>query len=133
MIYRRLWMFLLILAGTLLVDAQETLSIDNFRIARGETKEIAINLNNTSSVRALQVQIILPDGVKMSARPQIVQSRNGSYIDEFGEVVEAVKTLSYNQWNDGSYMVTVNADDGIPFAGTEGAVGEQKLHRPAAV
>ena len=122
MIYRRLWMFLLILAGTLLVDAQETLSIDNFRIARGETKEIAINLNNTSSVRALQVQIILPDGVKMSARPQIVQSRNGSYIDEFGEVVEAVKTLSYNQWNDGSYMVTVNADDGIPFAGTEGAV-----------
>ena len=122
MIYRRLWMFLLILAGTLLVDAQETLSIDNFRIARGETKEIAINLNNTSSVRALQVQIILPDGVKMSARPQIVQSRNGSYIDEFGEVVEAVKTLSYNQWNDGSYMITVNADDGIPFAGTEGAV-----------
>ena len=115
-------MFLLILAGTLLVDAQETLSIDNFRIARGETKEIAINLNNTSSVRALQVQIILPDGVKMSARPQIVQSRNGSYIDEFGEVVEAVKTLSYNQWNDGSYMITVNADDGIPFAGTEGAV-----------
>ena len=122
MIYRRLWMFLLILAGTLLVDAQETLSIDNFRIARGETKEIAINLNNTSSVRALQVQIILPDGVKMSARPQIVQSRNGSYIDEFGEGVEAVKTLSYNQWNDGSYMITVNADDGIPFAGTEGAV-----------
>ena len=58
MIYRRLWMFLLILAGTLLVDAQETLSIDNFRIARGETKEIAINLNNTSSVRALQVQTI---------------------------------------------------------------------------
>ena len=56
-----------------------------------------------------------------------MKERQGNYVDEFGETIDAIKTLNYNKWDDNSYMITVNADDGIPFSGNEGAVVTLKV------
>lgn len=115
-------MFLLLLAGTSAAKAQATLSIRDFQISQGETKTVHIEMTNTVEVRALQVQLVLPANLKLASQPTIVSARQGTAVDEFGEKMEAVKTLSYNQWDDGSLMIVVNANDAVPFSGTEGAV-----------
>ena len=119
---RYIWMFLLTFVGIFKVHAQATLSIDDFKIKPGEEKEIAIKMTNTVPIRALQVQVVIPECISLVSRPAIAPDRQGSYTDDFGETVSAIKTLNYNKLNDGSCMITVNADDGVPFAGNEGAI-----------
>lgn len=115
-------MFLLMLAGTSAIQAQATLSIPDFQISQGETKTVSLNMENTVEVRAFQVQIVLPENLKLAAAPTVVPARQGSVSDEFGEKTEVTKTLSYNVWDDGSLMIVVNAYDAVPFADTKGAV-----------
>lgn len=115
-------MFLLVLAGTSSANAQATLSISDFHISRGETKTISIDMTNQMEVRAFQVQVVLPEHLKLAGSPTVSFARQGSYINEQGERVEASKTLNYNIRKDGSLMIVVNAYDAVPFAGTEGAV-----------
>lgn len=115
-------MFLLLLAGTSAAKAQATLSIRDFQISQGETKTVNIEMTNTVEVRALQVQLVLPANLKLASQPTIVSARQGTAVDGFGEKMEAVKTLSYNQWDDEHLMIVVNANDAVPFSGTEGAV-----------
>lgn len=115
-------MFLLLLAGTSAAKAQATLSIRDFQISQGETKTVNIEMTNTVEVRALQVQLVLPAGLKLASQPTIVSARQGIAVDEFDEKKEAVKTLSYNLWDDEHLMIVVNANDAVPFSGTEGAV-----------
>lgn len=117
-----LLMFLLVLAGTSSANAQATLSISDFHISRGETKTISIDMTNQMEVRAFQVQVVLPEHLKLAGSPTVSFARQGSYINEQGERVEASKTLNYNIRKDGSLMIVVNAYDAVPFAGTEGAV-----------
>lgn len=115
-------MFLLVLAGTSSANAQATLSISDFHIGRGETKTISIDMTNEMEVRAFQVQLVLPKYLKLDGKPTVVPSRQGTFINDFGERVEAVKNLSCITKDDGSVMILVNANDALPFAGTEGAV-----------
>ncbi len=122
-----IWVSLLLFTVMLNVHAQATLSMDNFKIRPGEEKEIALKMTNTVPIRALQVQVALPECLTLAARPAIVTDRQGSYIDDFGEMVSAVKTLNYNKLDDGGYMITVNADDGVPFSGNEGAIITMKV------
>lgn len=117
-----IWMFLLLLAGTSAAKAQATLSIRDFQISQGETKTVNIEMTNTVEVRALQVQLVLPASLKLASRPSVAPAREGTRTDEFGGKVEVAKTLDYNQWDDGSLMIVVNANDAVPFSGTEGAV-----------
>lgn len=117
-----LLMFLLVLAGTSSANAQAMLSISDFHISRGETKTISIDMTNQMEVRAFQVQVVLPEHLKLAGSPTVSFARQGSYINEQGERVEASKTLNYNIRKDGSLMIVVNAYDAVPFAGTEGAV-----------
>lgn len=115
-------MFLLILAGTSSANAQATLSIRDFQISQGETKTVSIDMTNSEEVRAFQVQVILPANVKLASSPTVVHERQGSTVNESGETIASSKTLSYNQCEDGSLMIVVNASDAVPFSGTEGAV-----------
>ena len=117
-----IWMFLLLLAGTSAAKAQATLSIRDFQISQGETKTVNIEMTNTVEVRALQVQLVLPASLKLASRLSVAPAREGTRTDEFGGKVEVAKTLDYNQWDDGSLMIVVNANDAVPFSGTEGAV-----------
>ena len=113
---------LLLLASPLLGFAQATLSIGDFSIMQGETKEVFMELDNTVEIRALQVRVVLPDSLILVGRPRLVTERLGGGTDEFGEWMPSSKSLSYNRWADGSHMIMVNSDDGLPFSGTEGAV-----------
>ena len=125
-------LFAVLLAiGIMKTNAQATLRINDFAIEPGETKTISIDMENPVPIRAFQVQVVFPQGVSMGSRPTVVADRQGSYEDEFGELVECTKTLTYNKLEDGSYMITVNADDAVPFSGTEGAVVTFKVKAAA--
>ena len=124
---RRILLFFIMLASISRIYAQASLSIENFKIKPGETREILLNLTNTVPIRALQVQIVFPECLSLAARPVIVAERQGHYVDEFGQTVSSNKTINYNKQIDGSYIVTVNADDGVPFSGTEGAIISLKV------
>lgn len=126
-----LGMLLLFAAGILQSHAQATLTISDFEIMPGESKTVTIDMTNSVPIRAFQVQVVFPTGVSMASRPTVVADRQGSYEDEFGELVDCIKTLGYNKLEDGSYMITVNADDAIPFSGTEGAVISFKVKAAA--
>ena len=104
------------------IFAQASLSLDDFKIAKGETKVVTIDLSNSVEIRALQVQVMLPHELKLAARPTVVPTRQGFTVDEFGEKIIAVKNLNYITREDGSCVIVVNASDAIPFAGTEGAI-----------
>ena len=110
------------LLGALEVNAQANLMIKDFTIAPGETKQVYVEMNNTVEIRALQALVNLPEGVKLSARPVVVTKRNGTFINESGQSVSASKSLRYKIRDNGSCMIVINADDAIPFSGTEGAI-----------
>lgn len=124
-------MMMLLAASQLHADAQATLTISDFSIMPGESKTVTIDMTNSLPIRAFQVQVVFPEGVTMASRPTVVPEREGSYEDEFGETVQCTKTIDYNKWEDGSYMIVVNAADAVPFSGTEGPVVTFKVKAAA--
>ena len=118
----RIVFLLFMLVSAIAVKAQVTLQIPDLDMQYDEIKEVSIEMNNEVAIRALQVRVVLPKGITLASAPQLVQERVGSGVDEFGDNVTAQKSLKYNIWADGSYMITVNSDDGLPFAGNKGAV-----------
>ena len=108
--------------GTCGLRAQATLTMENFHIIPGETRAVSINMSNRVEVRALQVLIDLPDHVRLVSRPTVNPHRKGMVINESGEKMEAVKSLNYRIRENGDCMIVVNANDAVPFFGTEGAV-----------
>ena len=124
---RKIWGFLSLWICSLWVHAQATLGIDDFSIVQGETKEVLLELDNTVDVRAFQVRLLLPENMTLASQPQIVAERQGGGYDEFGDWAASLKSLSFNRWDDGSYMIAVNSDDGLPFSGTEGGVVSLKI------
>ena len=118
----RIVFLLFMLVSAIAVNAQVTLQIPDLDMKYDETKEVSIEMNNEVAIRALQVRVVLPKGITLASAPQLVQERVGSGQDEFGDNVTAQKSLKYNMWANGSYMITVNSDDGLPFAGNKGAV-----------
>ncbi|MBR5335784.1 MAG: InlB B-repeat-containing protein, partial [Bacteroidaceae bacterium] len=113
---------ILVFFATLDVFAQASLNIDDFKIRLGETKNIQIELQNDVPVRALQARLILPEGLELASRLLLNDERVGSYTDEFGNTVTSQKSVSYNKWDDNSYMIVVNSDDAVAFAGNSGAI-----------
>ncbi len=112
----------ILLLGVSRMYAQANLYMEDFKIAKGEVKNITIDMKNHVAIRALQVLVKLPASIKLAARPTIVENRQGSTVDEFGDKVNAVKTLNYKLKEDGSCVIVVNANDAVPFAGNEGAI-----------
>lgn len=104
------------------VEAQVTLSMENFYLKPGETRTVTLDMTNNVDIRAFQVLIDLPDNVRMVARPVICPKRKGVAVNESGDKVEAVKSLGYKLKENGDCMIVVNAADAVPFTGSEGAV-----------
>ena len=120
--WNRIGTFWISLVCTIFVHAQATLNINDFSIMPGEVKNVTIDMINSVEIRALQVQLLLPEGLSLNGEPSIVPQRQGTAVDEFGETIIATKTISYNKLGEDNYKIMVNADDGIPFSGSEGAV-----------
>lgn len=118
---------LLLLGSVLGMKAQAKLSIEKFYIIPGETKIVTIDMENSVDIRALQVLVDLPENVRMVARPSIVAKRQGEFLNEFGVKKSAQKTISYKIRDNGDCMIVVNANDAIPFGGSEGAIIELTL------
>ena len=97
-----LWMSLLMLAGTSAIQAQATLSIPDFQISQGETKTVSLDMENTVAVRAFQVQIVLPENLKLASAPTVAPARQGSVLDEFGEETEVETTVTIQARDDGA-------------------------------
>ena len=111
-----------LLMWTLGVDAQATLTVRNFSIAPGETKQVYIEMDNMVEIRALQVLLSFPEGVKLAARPSVTAKRGGMITRGDGQSVTTTKSLSYKVRDNGNCMIVVNATDGVPFSGQEGAI-----------
>lgn len=111
-----------LLSVVLGLQAQADLSIVNFQIGRGETKTVTIDMANTVDIRAVQVRLTFPENLKLAARPTIVSTRLGTAVDEFGNTIDGNKSLNYKIREDGSCMIVVNANDAVPFSGSEGAI-----------
>lgn len=120
--FKTVGILVILLLDTSRMYAQANLYMEDFKIAKGEVKNITIDMRNHVEIRALQVLVKLPADISLAARPTIVKKRQGSTIDEFGDKVNAVKTLNYKLKEDGSCVIVVNANDAVPFAGNEGAI-----------
>ena len=107
---------------TLGVYSQVSFIIDDFKIKPGETKTVNVNMQNYVAVRAFQTRLILPEELELVSRPTIVTDRMGCYTDDFGNTINSIKSVNYNKWEDGSYMIVINSDDAIPFSGNSGPV-----------
>lgn len=121
-IVRIIFMTLGLLGGILTAKAQAHLSIRDFYIMPGEEKTVTIDMTNSVEIRALQVLINLPRQLKMVGNPILVEKRQGEVKNESGRYVDANKTISYKIKEDGDCMIIVNANDAVPFSGSEGAI-----------
>ncbi len=120
--YRLLFILTLALCCTLNIYAQTRLYIDNFKICSGETKRLEIKMQNDLPIRALQARLVLPEELELASRPTLNADRIGNYTDVFGNIVNSQKNVSYNKWDDRSYMIVINSDDAIAFSGNDGAI-----------
>lgn len=119
-----LFAFLLFIIGVQSAFGQASISIKDFKIMPGETKEIEFELTNTVTVRTFQLHLGLPEGLSVAAQPTLNTDRIGKGDDGLGNLVDAVKTLRYSPVN--SYM-TCQSADGIPFSGNEGTIFTLKV------
>ncbi len=124
---KKICLLLLALCEVLNLQAQASLEICDFKIMPGETKDITIDMANTVEIRALQLQIVLPNGLSLADAPILAKERLGTVDDGFGGTISAAKSISYNKWEDGSYVIMINADDGVPFFGNNGPVISLKV------
>ena len=111
--------FLLFMIGVQTMFGQATLSVKEFKIMPGETKEIEFEMTNSVPIRTFQLHLGLPEGLSATAQPKLVEDRIGVGDDGFGNPTPAVKTLRLSPVNG---YITCQSADGIPFSGTEGTV-----------
>ena len=93
-----------------MVNAEDWVTISDFQIAAGETKEVSISLNNDAAYVAFQFDLYLPAGITVEA-----YSANRSRMPES-------TALSMSQQADGSYRFLAAAMQGEPIAGNSGAI-----------
>lgn len=92
------------------VVAADVVTIDNFSILPGETKNVNISLANESEYVAFQFDLYLPDSLTVE-----------SYSADRSRIPEST-TLSMTRQQDGSYRFITMAINGDPITGTSGPI-----------
>ena len=85
------------------------LTMNNAEACKGESVVLPVNLNNTESITALQLEMALPAGIIIS-KCQLTDRKGDDH------------TASYRKLVNGNYQVTVISLSKAVFSGTEGAV-----------
>lgn len=99
----------------------DKLYIDDISIEQGDTMEIAVQLDNADEVRAVQGNIMLPEGLKFVTRANgRLDVRN---LDERSEDF----TLSCALQEDGSMTFAHYSPDGFAYMGSEGGIFTFKI------
>ncbi len=110
------------LAGT----ARDRLYIEDFSIAQGETKQIAIMLQNDTVYSGFQTDLCLPEGL-------VVTQEDGEYIVDLTDRADRDHTVSTHLQPDGSLRIFVAAMSMPPFSGNSGAVALVEVRAQAEV
>lgn len=102
--------------GIVNVIAKNTVQMDAFSIKPGETKIVAVNLNNSDALSSLQMDLTLPVGLSCTA---ITRNEDRLGRDEDNRYEQTV-VLTPNSNN--IYGVTILTNNGTPFVGNSGAL-----------
>jgi len=93
----------------MLVNGSDLLAANDFDLAPGETRSVAVDLSNVYNYTAMQMDLTLPAGVEISDI-------------RLSERASRHHTISFNETEDGHVKVIAFATDNVPFAGYDGAL-----------
>ena len=93
-----------------IVLAGDKVTINDFRISAGETKEVSVSLTNDIEYVAFQFDLYLPEGITLE-----------SYCANRERIPETT-TLSMKQQEDGAYRFISAAMEGAPLVGYDGTI-----------
>lgn len=95
---------------------------DEFVITKGETKRVAIYLDNPTYVpTGMQFDIKLTGGIKITSKPSTVSARLPKGVDEDGEQYDNFQVF-WGEIEPGLYRGGVMTLEGTPFSGKTGAI-----------
>jgi len=118
LMYKVLLVMLFASTGIVNVIAGNTVQMDAFSIKPGETKVVAVNLNNSDALTSLQMDLTLPAGLSCTA---IARNESRLGHDEDNRYEQSV-TLTPSQTNSNVYGVTILTNNGTPFVDNSGAL-----------
>ena len=113
--------FIAMVLGTIAVNAQNTINISDFTIRKGETKEIAVELNNSTEYTALQMDITLGKGLTFAT----IVTETGEIEKDItlnGERTRSSHTIAYNELSDNAVRVISYSSSNAGYRGTNGAI-----------
>ena len=102
-------------------DTDDVISIDDFSIEPGQTKQLNVTLSNMEAYAALQFDVALPDGLHVDKIATTQCSEGFTLAWEMRDNI--VRILCYNdkgttlqeKGNKNVITITVNADDNLPL------------------
>jgi hypothetical protein len=107
--------------GTIAVNAQNTINVSDFTIRKGETKEIAVELNNSTEYTALQMDITLGKGLTFAT----IVTETGEIEKDItlnGERTRSSHTIAYNELPNNAVRVISYSSSNAGYRGTNGAI-----------
>lgn len=113
--------FIAMVLGTIAVNAQNTINISDFTIRKGETKEIAVELNNSTEYTALQMDITLGKGLTFAT----IVTETGEIEKDItlnGERTRSSHTIAYNELPNNAVRVISYSSSNAGYRGTNGAI-----------
>lgn len=114
-----LWTSILILytwlTGSVSLYADDGLILKDVNLAPGKTTQVAIQLNNSETYTAFQLDITLPEGVTL------VQTQDSQGF-KLSSRATATHSLTFSTLSDGAMRVLVFSSDNQPFTGQSGNI-----------
>lgn len=95
--------------------ASDKLFIEDFNITAGSTKQVAIKLNNSMPLTALQADIFLPEGLT-------IEQEDGDYIFNLTNRKGSDHTISGNRLSSGAIRILIASPTLKEFSGSSGAL-----------
>lgn len=125
-------LFLMSVLAVLSAAATDRFYIEDFIISPGETKQVSIMLDNDEQYTALQVDLLLPEGLT-------VEMEDGDYVFALTSRKASDHTLSSMMHEDGSIRIIVYSLNVKPFKGNSGAlitfnlIADENFNGPAPI
>lgn len=108
-------LFLMSVMVALSAAATDRFYIEDFIISPGETKQVSIMLDNDEEYTALQVDLLLPEGLT-------VEMDDGEYVFDLTSRKASDHTLSSMMHEDGAIRIIAYSLNVNPFKGNSGAL-----------
>lgn len=110
---KKLLLSVAVLFSSMLGFAQNSLSMDDVKIAPGQTAQVSVNLNNSTAYTAFQFDMTLPEGI--TVKEATLADRASGHTLKTGTVNGKYRVLAY------SYNAETN-EGNKPITGSEGAI-----------